>query len=433
MSIKKPEKPALYSGWFVLAGSFISAALAIGFTIYIAGMFTVPVSEEFGISRSGYNNGVMGLMIGIAVTSPIVGKLLDRFSARLIMSLAGVGFGLALITISRIDVLWVMLVLLAGPVAFGAAACGVLGANTVVVRWFRRRRGRAMGMLALSTSVGGVISQPLTGWLISSFGWRDALFMIGFAVLLIFLLLNALLIRNRPSEDLTGYSDEFTAVDPTSTAAESARLDAREWTNGQLLRSRNFWLLTIGIGLFFGVDQAVLISQVPYFQDVGYDMQTASLLVAVKPISAVGGKLIVGYLADKVDLRLLFLCVASCNVLLMTVYILQPHFWVLLGCLTFLGIAVGGVFPVWTTITAWLFGTRSYGTVMGLMQIVIQPCAVLGVGFIGEAYDRTGSYIPAFALFIVLVITAIGLVTMVRPPTEAEAVSGAESSPAVGP
>lgn len=430
MNMKNSVIPEpVYLGWRVLAGSFISAALAIGFTIYIAGMFTVPVSEEFGISRSGYNNGVVSLMLGIAVASPIVGKLLDRFSARSIMSLAGLGFGLALMAISRIDELWAMVVLLAGPVAFGAAACGVLGANTVVVRWFRRRRGRAMGMLALSTSVGGFVSQPLTGWLISSFGWRDALFMIGLAVLLIFLLLNALLIRNRPSEDLPGYSDEF-SDDGSSAAADSARLDAREWTNGQLLRSRNFWLLTAGIGLFFGVDQAVLVSQVPYFQDAGYDMQTASILVAVKTISAIGGKLVVGYLADKVDLRLLFVCVASCNVLLMVLYILQPHFWVLLACLTVLGIAVGGVFPVWTTLTAWLFGTRSYGAVMGLMQIVIQPCAVLGVRFIGDIYDYTGSYIPAFALFIVLVITAIVLVTMVKPPEDKEKVAEADGGAA---
>ena len=413
------QKTGFYSGWKVLAGSFISAALAIGFTTYIVGMFTVPVTEELGISRTTYNNGAIGLMIGIALASPIVGKLLDLYSARRIMALSALAFGGSLMAISRLESLWISVLLLAGPLAFGVAACGVLGANTVVVRWFSRRRGQAMGILALSTSVGGFLSQPLTAALIETFGWRDALFLIGLGTMILFLLLNGLAIRNRPASDLAGYPDEFAATESAGTTAETADPLAGEikWTNKQLFTNRNFWLVSLAVALFFGVDQAVLISQVPYFQDIGFDLQTTSLLVAIKTISAIGGKLIVGYLADKVDLRVLFLCVASCNIILLGVYILQPGFWVLLAAVSVLGVAVGGVFPVWTTITAWLFGTRSYGSVMGLMAVIMQPVAVVAIRYIGEVHDRTGSYVMAFATFIALVIVSIILMALVRPPT----------------
>jgi len=406
---------SFYSGWRVLAGGFISAALAIGFTTYIIGMFTVPVTEEFGLSRTAYNNGAIGMLLGIAFASPIAGKLLDHYSARAIMIGASFCFSGALMLISRIDSLWLMLLLLSVAVPMGVSACGVVGANTVVVRWFSRRRGQALGILALCTSVGGFISQPLTGWLITNLGWRDALFSIGLGTLIIYLLIHVFVIRNRPSEDMPGYDREFSH---TPQAEESAKHypDSPLWTQKQLLTNRNFWLVAAGIGLFFGVDQAVLVSQVPFFQSIGYDLQTTSILVAVKTGSAIGGKLLVGYLADKMDLRRIFIGVAGCNVLLLSIYIMQPGYWVLLASVAMLGIAVGGVFPVWTTLTAWVFGVRSYGTCIGLMAIVMQPFAMVSVRFIGEVYDRTGSYVPAFGTFIGLVMLAIVLINLVRPP-----------------
>lgn len=410
---------AFYPGWSVLAGSFVCAAIAVGFSSYIFGMFTVPVTEEFGISRATYNNGMIGLMLGNVLASPLLGRLLDRISARAIFIFSAVMFGVSMVVLSRTSSLPLMLFILTIPLSIATSGCGVLAANTVVVRWFRRRRGRALGVVALSTSVGGFISQPLTAFLIDTFGWRDALLMIGMVPTAILLLIILLAIRSRPSDTLPGYDDEF--LPTASETAEGKTLELeRTWTAKQLLCSRNFWLVAGGVGLLFGIDQAVLVSQVPYFQDVGYELQVVGLLVAVKTISAIGGKLLVGYLADKVDLRWVFTYVAGCNALLLSIYILQPSFWLLMLAVALLGVAVGGVFPAWSTIMAWLFGARSYGTVMGMMAIIMQPFAVVAMRFIGEVYDHTGSYVPAFGVFIALALTAIVLISRLRPepPTD---------------
>lgn len=162
--------------------------------------------------------------------------------------------------------------------------------------------------------------------------------------------------------------------------------------------NRNFWLMSCGIGLLFSVDQALLASQVPFFLDMGFDLSTAALLVSVKTISAIGGKLLVGALSDKMHLRRLYACVAGCNVVLLTIYISQPSLLILLTSVALLGVAVGGVFPIWTTMLAWQFGSRSYGVVMGLMSIVIQVFAIVSMRFVGQVYDSTGSYLPAFSV-----------------------------------
>ncbi len=88
---------------------------------------------------------------------------------------------------------------------------------------------------------------------------------------------------------------------------------------------------------------------------------------------------------------------------------------------TLFGIAIGGVFPVWSTMLAWVFGTRNYGTVMGVMTLVIKGIAVVAVRFIGEIYDVTGSYVPGFLTFIGAMMLSMILAAMVRPQTETAA------------
>jgi MFS family permease len=353
--------------------------------------------------------------------APLVGRLMDKFSARHIMMMGGVAFGGALMLASRTNSPWFMLLMLTVPLTFGYAACGVLGANTVVVRWFSNRRGRALGILALSTSVGGMLSQPLTAFLIDSYGWRTALFQIGLIAMVGFLLMATLIIRNRPTGSERGYQKEFTdpgsALEPDSAADIDAR-QGRLWTYKELFRSRNFWLLAIGIGLMQASDQALLASQVPHFQDLGFDIKTAALLASVKTFSAIGGKVIVGYLADKVDLRWLFVFVACANIGILGVYMMQPSFTVLLCTVALLGIAVGGVFPVWTTLISWLFGPRSFGTVMGVMMIITNPLAIIALRVIGEVHDRYDSYVPAFGGFIVIVVIAMVLIANLKPPSD---------------
>lgn len=175
----------------------------------------------------------------------------------------------------------------------------------------------------------------------------------------------------------------------------------------RLLRNRNFWLLTIGIGLLYGSDQALVTSTVPYFQDIGIDLSAAAVIMSCITVSAIAGKLLVGYLADKVDLRYVFLLVVLMHVALLVTFLLQPPYWVLLIMSVAFGVGIGGVFPVWATFLAHLFGSHSYGTAMGLMTIILKLFSILAVRLIGEIYDFSGSYETAFMIFIGVVLSAL--------------------------
>lgn len=79
----------LYPGWFILAACFVSAMLVIGGTIYSYQLFVIPVTAELGISRGSASIAFIALLIGIAIWSPIVGRLYDIVSVRWLMPLGG--------------------------------------------------------------------------------------------------------------------------------------------------------------------------------------------------------------------------------------------------------------------------------------------------------------------------------------------------------
>jgi len=417
----------LYRGWWVHAGLFLCAALVVGSSSYTFGLFVVPVTDELGMSRATIGNGYIALLLGVALLSPLVGRLLDKVSARLVILSGGLTYSGGLLGLSLTHSNWLMLLLIFVPVAYGYTACGTLAINTVIVRWFRRRRGMALGIMAVSTSTGGFLMAPFTATMIENFDWRNALLINSVIVLAAIILMTLLLVRNRPLGTEPGFDLEFqNAADTSSGTAGTAgntRNDEKNWTYRELVSNRNFWLLTLAIGLMLFCDQAMVTAQVPYFQDIGIDLPAAALIISCMTASAICGKLFVGYLADRIDLRFVFIGIALVHIALQVLYILQPSYWVLLLFATLFGIAIGGVFPAWSTLLAWLFGTENYGTVMGLMTIITKGMAIVGVRMVGEVYDATGSYIPAFYVFIGAAALSVLLALFLRAPEAADSTS----------
>ena len=407
-----------YTGWLVHAGLFLCAAVISGSSSYVFGLFVVPVAEDLDLSRANINNGFIALLLGAALFSPVAGRLLDRFSARMVMLSGGIAYagGMAALTLTDSSLLILLIILV--PIAYGFSACGTLGVNTVIVRWFKRRRGRALGVMAVATSAGGFFLVPFTATMIEDFGWRTALLINASIALTAIVLMTLLIVRNFPRGTEPGYNEEFNIAEDDGTGNSEEKEKEKEeqlWTYGELIRNRNFWFLTLAIGLMLGSDQAMVTAQVPHFLDMGIDMQAAAFIAASMTVSAICGKLLIGYLADKVDLRYLFYGVALAHVALQLVYVAQPGYWTLFIFATLFGIAIGGVFPLWSTMLAWIFGTRNYGTVMGLMTIATKLLAIVGVRGIGEVYDVTGSYVPGFIAFMVAMLVSALLAAMMRP------------------
>lgn len=423
----------IYAGWGVLAATFVCAMLVIGSTNYAFQLFVVPVEQAFGLSRAAVNQGMSLFLVGGAFWAPIAGRVLDRFPAPAVMATGGLLIAFGMTAIAATSSLVLIAAAIAGPMALGAMFAGGLANTTVVSRWFRRRRGRALGIATVSSGAGGFVMVQVIAALIERFGWRGALVWTGGLIAATIGLLALFLIRSRPDEASLARAGENEVDRPESgldaraglaggsdaSAREGASPSAapeRSWSLLETLGERNFWCIALGTGLLMASDGAVLVSKFPYLLELGIEAQAASFLIGCMTASSVAGKLGIGLAADRVDLRRLFALVAVCHVLLLGILIAKPGYGVLLVSLSLFGVGVGGVYPLLATLTAAAFGSASFGAVAGTMQLVLLPISIGLVTFIGASHDRTGDYTLAFQVFLALVLVASGFIALVRLP-----------------
>lgn len=408
--------PGLYYGWWLVLAVFVGEMFAIGSTTYAFGLFVKPLEQEFGISRGDANRGLALFIVGMGLSAPLIGRLLDRRSARGVMLFGAFWMAAGLVAVALAPSLgWMALAVLL-VLASGAAMIGPLTANTLAARWFERRRGRALGLVAVGTSVGGTLLVPLIAYNIETFGWRQALMIQAGLIVVVVGALALWVVRDRP-QDLGLLPDG--ALQPKEDGPVIAVQVAPEWTAAGLLRQRDFWCIGLSVGLTFAVTQSVLASLVPYATDAGIDAKKAALLVSSLSVCSILGKLLFGALAERVDKRWLLLAVVAFTLLELVTLIVQPDFrWLLIIC-GLAGFALGGELPVWAAIIAERFGPRSFGTVMGLMNPINMVCSLGAISYVGVAYDRSGGYTQPFTVFLGVALAAGVMTLLIRAPGKA--------------
>ena len=221
-----------YPGWRVTIaaafGVFISFASVV---VYTFGVFLKPLTEAFAWSREAVSVAFGISAMTVAVCSPPLGWLLDRFSPRRIILPSVAIFGISFASLGWLTPhLWHLYAVffVIGIVANGTAQ---MAYSRAVSTWFDRRRGMAFALLMTGGAVGAIVLPRVTQWIIGSAGWRTAFVVMGSSVLLFGLPVIAFMIREHPASR---------SHDSTSRAGATVR-DA--------LRSRAFWLIVASLFL----------------------------------------------------------------------------------------------------------------------------------------------------------------------------------------
>ncbi|HBO81217.1 MAG TPA: MFS transporter, partial [Cupriavidus sp.] len=139
-----------------------------------AGVFVRPLAAEFGWGRSQASLSYAASMFGLAVVSPIVGAMMDRFGVRRVIVCSAIVFGLATAAMSLQNGSMLMWVALSVVVGVSGAATSVLGYLAVLPQWFDRRLGLALGIAMCGLGAGTVILPITAQFLVTTFGWRMA-------------------------------------------------------------------------------------------------------------------------------------------------------------------------------------------------------------------------------------------------------------------
>ena len=377
--------------WFALSVLFLGQAFAVGAIAYGFGLLAKPIGDEFALSRADMNTGLMTLIVGMGVFSPFIGRALDRMPSGLVLTGGALLFGIGCLVIAFARSLDVMLAAAFFLVASGGAALGPLTGSTLTARAFTENRGRALGIVSVSSSVGGMLLLPALAVLVEAYDWRIAVGTVGLVVLTGIGGIGWL-VRVAPAAAI---------VTSSATSPGSVR-----WTARACLTTRDFWAIMLAVGLTMAVDQALLVSLISYGTDRGFSLQSATLVVSLISGMAIAGKLAIGALADRIDPRWLFIGIIVLTAGFLLLLTLNPQYPVLIGSAVIFGIGFGGTMPLWATFIANRFGTASFGTVMGLMVPLQMPLNIIALRYVGQSYDHTGNYNTAFLVFLAVLLAA---------------------------
>lgn len=405
----------IFHGWKIVACSLLTQALQAGILIYAFGTMAIAIEEEFGVSRAQVMIAATVLSLSSNLISPFLGKLVDQKSVRTLMILAVAALATGLVALSFTQTIWQVWLVFGTLLPLGNVLLGQLPTSALITRWFSRLRGRAMGIAAVGTSLGGFVFPLLLTFLIELYDWRTALMMIGIGAFVVTAPLIRMLIVDQPGD--IGLNPDG---DP-SPATEEAVTEVSDAGIGFVLRQRAFWCETIAIGISLFVYLGFLSNLYPHAIAVGTAPAKAASLMSLVAVFSVLGKLSFGTVADKIDLRhtmwISFALMTAGTLILSQV---TSYTGLATGAILF-GLAAGGLLPVWGAMVARSFGRIWFGRALGAMNLAMAPITLLSAPYAGYIYDLNQSYELAFLSYCGFLFIAALSLAFLKFPGEAGA------------
>lgn len=177
------RNPGIFYGWWIVVSCFLNGLILAGFVSLGFTAFIEPIARDLHWSYTQISLAVSLRGVEVALFTPFIGFLVDRWGARPLMVISAVIVGVALVLLSYVQSLTMFYL------GFVLMAVGVSGNSAAVVmtamaNWFRRRLGLVTGVVGSGFSVGGLLI-PLVVRLIDTYDWRKALFILGIAMVVI--------------------------------------------------------------------------------------------------------------------------------------------------------------------------------------------------------------------------------------------------------
>jgi MFS family permease len=377
---------------------------------YGVSAFVDPMLAELGWSRSLFSTAYAVGTLASAGALLLVGRQIDRWGNRLVMTLATVGFGLALLLMSAVNG---ALTLLIGFALLRSCGSGILtlAARTLVPHWFVRRRGRAFSLLGLAATLSLAVVPPVNELLIGAVGWRTAWRLDSLVIWFVLLPVVALLLRDRP-EDIGQLPDGVRVSDGETPAVEPDRGPNLR----QAMHTTSFWAL-IGASVVPSlVVTGLSFNQVAIFTERGLPGTLAAATFTVESIVGLPMTLLAGVLVDRIPIRYVLAAGQVCLAVAM-VWLLRADTPALALAYSVWRGASSGLWMVAVDV-AWpaYFGRRHLGSIRGFGYAIGVTGAALGPIPFGLAYDFLGGYDTAIAALLVLPVLASIAVLFARPP-----------------
>ena len=419
----RPRQRIFYGWWLTGVAAFV---MVIGTVPIFQGMtaWFVVLEREFGWSRAQLSLAFSLTRAEGTIMGPLAGYLVDKVGPRR-MVLSGLPvMGVGFILFSQVDNLWQF---------YGAFVLASMGAGfgtwlpmmTVLNHWFQKRRSMAMSLAMEGFALGGVLLMPALAWAIDPdepdrLGWRLTAAGIG-VVLIILAWPVSRLIRNRPEE--YGLRPDGRPEDQPEPGERAGSGQGEggggvvDFTWQEALRTRSFWLITIGHSATSIVIVTLTVHLGPMLTDLGYSLQMVAWVVSTYTGVGAVFTLVGGYIGDRVPMHLALFGFSVIQSAAVVILISADTLPMILLFAVVLGIGFGGRTPMTTAIRGLYFGRRAFASITGISMIPMNIMLLVFPLFAGIMFDAVGSYQIPFSVLAVVSFFGAAMFLLLGKPS----------------
>jgi len=410
MSTESTSKNPLKSKWVQLALGVI-CMMSISSPQYVWALFTKPIMGQLGVTLTELQITFSILIVLQTFFSPFQGYLVDKFGPRLLLSIGTILTGASwvlsanLTTVSNLYLTYGVL----GGLGTGIVYIGVVG---LMVRWFPNNRGFAVGMVAAGYGIGALLTTfPISTSLTES-GIQSTLTFFGYIIGAVGLLA-AQGIR-------VPHADRVQTADQKEAAATGVAPKT-------MLKTPVFWLMFLMMSMM-STSGLMVISQMGAFaKDFGvtsamvFGMAALPLALTIDRVTNGLTRPVFGWISDRIGREYTMTIAFGLEAIAMFAWVMtrsDPVMFVLLSGIVFFG--WGEIFSLFPSTLTDTFGQKHATTNYGFLYMAQGVGSIIGAPVAAYIHGAADSWLPVFAIMIVLDATAAILALFVLRPMRAK-------------
>ena len=409
-----------FYGW-KLVGVLFLLYLAASITLYGGNIANTFMAKATGMSRTIFGAGFAAayLLVGLssALAAVLVGKKGERFT--LSLGMGAITLGSLIMAMAGQRPFWYILSfgLIIGT---GFAFATVLPIQSIITRWFVKKRALATALVLTAGGVGGILAAPLINKLIETTNGKWQLAYYSMAAISAFVtVISALFVRNNPLDlGQRPDGDANAGIPGTNADKKQSRVyqTNEPWTLKEAVRTSPLWLLLAAASGQFIAFYLCIGHGVMHLTDNGIDDGLAALSLGILAFASIGGRLLSGVLGDRIEPR--FVIMAGLSLTMVgCLLILNPASPTMIYLYAiFIGTGFGLVYVCLFAMLGNYYGAANIQNFLGFL-IPIVTLFGAGAPFVGGIIkDQMGSYNPAFIGTAVIAAVAALAQWLAVPP-----------------
>jgi sugar phosphate permease len=377
--------------------------------------------EEFEVGRTEISLAITLTLFTGSCIAPFMGYMIDRYPVRWITTIGSLWLATGYLLYQFVDSYVAFLVTILLFQGVGWTTVGPLVQTKLMVNWFNRNRGMALGGAIMGISVAGVVMPTIAAYLLENFGWRNAYTFYAVSIFVVVLPLTWLLVKQHPKDMGLSPDGDGTPLEvkPKNQPTETAGFAVYK----EFLTTKAFWSIVITFSLMNGVYSA-MVTHLPNYLTTEFDfsLYDASYSLGVAGIAAIAGKVVFGWLMDHWDAKLTVLFAIASYLTAALIFVFEGGYLLIMVASCMFGLAFGGMVPVRSVLISRVFGTEKFSRANGLFSLFVAP-ATFWVLVTGYLADITGTYATAFKVWVVAFCLAALVTLLIKLPNRDDAVA----------